>query len=190
MARPRNAPPGGSSPLTPKRKWQAITVATLVLVPGFWGMLAGMVSAVRDGEDGVTDAPNAGAALAFGVAVIPFVFIALVFLSGHPRGPGAVVRAMGLALLVGIPASAIAADAVTGIVAGVGAGAVVALRPEPDVGWRPRAVGVFVAAGYTFVLLRTTAELALLAAPVFPITAVGLTDQFVLWRRQQALARS
>ena len=37
---------------------------------------------------------------------------------------------MGLCLLVGIPVSAFAGDAVTGIVAGVGAGGLVALRRD------------------------------------------------------------
>ena len=46
------------------------------------------------------------------------------------RAPGGRLRAMGLCLLVGIPVSALAADAVTGIVAGVGAGGIVALRAD------------------------------------------------------------
>ncbi len=84
--------------------------------------------------------------------LIPFVFIALAFLSEHPRAPGAVVKAMGLCLLVGIPVSAVAGDAVTGIVAGVGAGGIVALRSDEPHNWKARALGVAIAASYTFVL--------------------------------------
>src|SRR5688500_15575079 len=98
------------------KKWRAITLATLVLVPGFWSILTGLVLAASDDPN---IAINPGAAIAFGLAVIPFVFIVLAFLSEHPRAPGAVLRAMGLALLVGISVSAVARDAVTGIVAGV-----------------------------------------------------------------------
>ena len=62
---------------------------------------------------------------------------------------------MGLCLLVGIFVSAGAADAVTGLVAGVGAGGIVALRADAAHGWRMRAAGVAVAAAYTFVLARS-----------------------------------
>ena len=55
------------------------------------------------------------------------------------------MKAMVLALVVGIPVSALAQDAVTGFVAGMGAGGVVALRPEVYNGWKGRALGVIVA---------------------------------------------
>jgi len=176
----RHPGPGGAEPLSPQRKWRTITIATLLLVPAYWAMLAGIVAnAVDDPVDG---GPNPGAALALGLALIPFVFIVLAFMSEHPRPPGAVVRAMGLSLLVGIPVSAIAADAVTGIVAGVGAGGICALRMEPVHSWRARAVGVLIATIYTFVLVRTASVLVLLPAPVFPLTAIGLADHFTEWR--------
>ena len=91
---PTRRRPRGAAPLTPQRKWRAITIATLVLVPAFWSMLAGFVAVARD-ED-ARPAPAAGPAIALGLALIPFVFIALAFLSEHPRAPVAVVKAMGL----------------------------------------------------------------------------------------------
>jgi hypothetical protein len=175
----------GLHPLTPQRKWRAITLATLVLVPAFWAMLAGLVSAAGDGEDGVA---NPAAAVAFGLALIPFVFIVLAFLSEHPAAPGAVVKAMGLSLVVGVMVSALAADGVTGIVAGVGAGGVVALRSDEPHDWRARAVGVVVAAVYTFVLARTAGAIVLLPAPIFPFTAIGVADHFAerRWEREMS----
>jgi hypothetical protein len=171
------------NPLSPRRKWQAITAATVLLVPAYWAMLAGIVGGAVDDEDEAVSNPAAFVAL--GLALIPFVFILLAFASEHPRAPGAVVRAMGLSLLVGIPVSAIAGDAVSGIVAGVAAGGAVALRPEPLHGWRPRAAGVAVATAYAFVLVRTAGPIALLSAPVFPLTALGLADHYVEWRRER-----
>src|SRR4029453_16108304 len=106
--------------------------------------------------------PALALGLAVGLAVIPFVFVALAFLSEHPRAPGAVLRAMGWALLVGIPASALAGDAVTGIVAGVGAGGIQALRMDYPQNWRARAVAVLVASVYTLVLVRVAGALVLL----------------------------
>jgi hypothetical protein len=162
----------GLDPLPPQRKWRAITLATLLLVPAFWALLAGLVSGASDEEGGV----DVVAAVALGLAIIPFVFLVLAFASEHPRAPGAVFKAMWLSLLVGIPASAIAADAVTGIVAGVGAGGIVALRADAPHNRKARAIGVAVAAVYAFVLVRTIGAVALLPAPVFPFTAIGIAD--------------
>jgi hypothetical protein len=178
----RPSQPEGIQPLPPRKKWRAITIATLLLVPGYWAMLAGLVSAASETDAG----PNAGAALALGLASIPFVFIALAFLSEHPRAPGAVVRAMGLAVIVGIPISALASDAVTGIVAGVGAGGVVALRSDLPHSTKARVIAVLVAAAYTFVLVRLAGAIVLLPAPIFPLTAIGIADHLSerKWERE------
>ena len=93
----------GMEPLPPQKKWRAITLATLLLVPAFWSLLAGLVSGASDEEGGV----NVAAAVAVGLALIPFVFVVLAFSSQHPRAPAAVVKAMWVSLLVGIPVSAI-----------------------------------------------------------------------------------
>jgi hypothetical protein len=184
--RPRRSAPGaGADPLPPQKKWRAITLATLLLVPAFWAILAGLVSLASDDSGAAADAPQAGAALAFGLSLIPFVFVVLAFLSEQIRPPTAVLKAMGLCLVVGIPVSALAADAVTGIVAGVGAGGIVALRAETPEGWKPRAVAVAMAAAYAFVLVRMVGAAALLPAPVFPFTGIGVADHFVEWRRTQ-----
>jgi hypothetical protein len=160
-------------PLSPRQKWKAITVATVLLVPAYWALLAALVSAASDDRTG---GPAVGGALALGLAIVPFVFLVLAFMSGQPRPPTAVLKAMGLAMLVGIPASAVAGDAVTGIVAGVGAGGIAALRGDAPDNWRARATAVAIAALYTFVLLRTAGPLVLLSAPVFPLTAIGIAD--------------
>ncbi len=165
----------GLEPLSPPRKWRAISIATLVLVPAFWSLLAGSVSLARGHPAG---APDPGTAFALGFALIPFVFIALAFLSEHSNAPRAAARAMGLALLVGLPVAALAADAVTGVVAAVGAGGICALRADEGHRLRPRVIAVIVATAYTFVLVRMAGDIALLAAPVFPFTALGLADHF------------
>jgi hypothetical protein len=169
----------GMGPLPPQRKWRAITLATLLLAPAVWSLLAGLVAVAAD--DG-TDASSGGAAIAFGLSLIPFVFIVLAFASEHPRAPGAVLRAMGLCLLVGIPVSALAADAVTGLVAGLGAGGIVALRADAAHEWRIRAAAVAIAAAYAFVLARAAGAAVLIAAPIFPFTSLGLADHFSEWR--------
>jgi hypothetical protein len=181
----RSSRPRGVEPLPPQRKWRAITLATLLLVPAFWSLLAGLVAVADDEAGGPAPAP----AIALGLALIPFVFLLLAFASEHPRAPMAVVRAMGLCVLVGIPVSAVAGDAVTGIVAGVGAGGICALRADDGHNWRARALGVAVAAGYTFVLVRTAGPITLVAAPIFPFTALGVADH-LSERRREREARS
>jgi len=121
--------------------------------------------------------------------LIPFVFLALAFLSEHARAPVAVLKAMGLSLLVGITVSAVAADAVTGIIAGVGAGGVVALRADMAHNWKSRAVGVLIAALYTFVLVRLAGPIVLLPAPVFPLTAIGIADHLSERKREREQAQ-
>jgi hypothetical protein len=176
-------------PLSPQRKWRAIMVATLVLVPAFWLLLAGLVAGANGDTSGSEAEPNVAIALTIGLAVVPFVFVALAFLSEHPRAPGAVLRAMGWALLVGVPASALAGDAVTGIVAGVGAGGIQALRMDEPQNWRARAWAVVVASVYALILVRTAGALVLLPAPIFPLTAIGVADHLSERRAEQAAGR-
>lgn len=168
----RRAGAGGAEPLSPRAKWRTILLSTLLLAPALWAILAGVVALASD----EADAPGAGPFIAFGLAVIPFVFVALAFLSQHPRAPGAVVRAMAMSLLVGIPVSAIAADAVTGLVAGAAAGGAVALRRDAHHAWTTRALAVLAVTAYTFLTVRIVPEAALLAAPMLPFTAVGIAD--------------
>jgi hypothetical protein len=126
--------------------------------------------------DDPAEVPPAGPFIAFGLAVIPFVFVVLAFLSEHPRAPGAVVKAMILSLLVGVPLSALAADAVTGLVAALGSGGIVALRADPLHSWRARALAVVVASTYIFFMVRVAPEVALVIAPALPFSALGVAD--------------
>jgi len=142
----------GMVPLSPSRKWRAVTVATVVLVPAFWLGPAGL-------------------------AIVPFAFVALAFLSEHPSAPGAVVRAMGVSVVVGVVVATF--DIATGLVAGAGAGAVVALRADAGHSRRARAVAVAVAAAYTLAVAIVAGGVALLAAPAFPFAAVGVADHLV-----------
>lgn len=146
-------------------------MATLVFAPACWFILTGYVAGSVGDERG----PNAAASLALGLALIPFVFIILAFLSEHPRAPGAIVKAMGLCLLVGVLVSAAATDGITGLVAGVGAGGVVALRND-GFDWRRRALAVMFTAAWTFALVRIFGAVVLLPAPMLPLTAIGLSD--------------
>jgi hypothetical protein len=164
--------PAGLSPLPPRRKWRAILIATLLLAPGLWSIVIGFVAGSSDARN----APAAAPFVAFGLAIIPFVFVALAFLSEHPRAPGAVVKALVISVVIGIPLSAIAGDAITGLVAGLGAGGAVALRADAVHSARWRAAAVLVSAAYVFLTLRLAPEATLVVAPVLPFTSLGVAD--------------
>jgi hypothetical protein len=86
---------------------------------------------------------------------------------------------------VGIPVSAFVGDAVTGIVAGLGAGGIKALRMDADHNVRARALAVAAASVYTLLLVALTGAVALLPAPIFPFTAIGVADHLSERRREQ-----
>jgi hypothetical protein len=92
---------------------------------------------------------------------------------------------MGLALAVGIPVSAIAADAVTGLVAGLGAGGIAALRADLDHSWKSRALAVLAVSGYVFALARMAPEVALMLTPALPFTGIGVADHLSERRRER-----
>jgi hypothetical protein len=99
-----------------------------------------------------------------------------------------VLKAMGMALLVGIPVSALAADAVTGFVAAIGAGGIVSLRADLSDSWKARALGVLVASVYTFFMVRLAGDLVLIVAPALPLSAIGVADHLAERRRERAAA--
>ena len=171
MGRTRRSRLAGAEPLSPRKKWRGITLATVLLAPAFWSLLAGIVSVASDDPQ----APAPGPLIAFGLAVIPFVYVILAFGSEHPRAPGATVWAMALSLLVGIPVSAAAPDAVTGFVAGLGAGGIAALRADPMHSWKARAFAVALATAAIFLLVMVS-NVALVLAPALPFTVLGIAD--------------
>jgi hypothetical protein len=182
QTRRRNAPPAGAVPLPPARKWRAILLTTALLAPGLWSIVIGLVAAASDDRD----APPAAPYIAFGLALVPFVFVALAALSEHTRAPNGILRAMGLFVLVGAPVLALAGDAVTGLVAAFGAGGVAALRMDPPHTTRSRALAVLIATFYAFVMVRLATEAAIIAAPALPLTAVAIADHL----RERRLERS
>ena len=81
-----------------------------------------------------------------------------------------------LSLVVGVPISALAADAVTGLVAGMAAGGMAALRADLDHDTRLRIIAVVVITVGTYATLRVAPGLALLVGPVLPFTSLGIAD--------------
>lgn len=157
-------------PVIGRRKLIALIVATVLLVISYAGILGAFVAA------GLDDGPNPGPPLALGMAVLPMVFATAAYLSLNPRAATAVLKAVGLFFLVAIPISALAQDAVSGLVAGFGAGAVVAVDRLPMHTWKSRAMAVAGATLYVFVLVRLIPPLGIASAPLLPFTMVATAD--------------
>jgi hypothetical protein len=65
---------------------------------------------------------------------------------------------------------------VTGLIAGAGAGGIVALRMDLAHILRYRVIAVVAVTLYCFLLLRTVSEVALLIGPALPFSALGVAD--------------
>ncbi len=166
-------------PITARRTWLALTLATAIAAGSSIAVLLAFLSGNTEGG------PKAGGMFALGLALVPFAFLVLAFGSRHPSPAAATVVAMLVSLVVAIPVLAIASDVVTGLVAGFGAGGVIALRFDPERHsrlWRWIAVGIVTL--YVFVLLRTVTEAGLFAGPLLPLFAVGVADLFTERRRK------
>lgn len=164
--------------VTLRRRWLAITAATVVLQFSFWLFVVAGASGMSD-----VDAPAAGAgALALALALAPLAFLTLAFGSRHPRAPGAVLRAMGLFLVFGVPFGLL--DPVFGAAIGFAAGGAATLRPlEDGPTTKARALAVVALLPYLAVLLAFAPQFGLLSGAVLPFAVHGLVDQAIEDRR-------
>ena len=119
------------------------------------------------------------------VAVAPFAFVAVGFVSRNPLAPRHVLAAMGFLLVVGLGVGLVAP--VLGAAGGFGVGiATVLNRPGlPDV-MRNRIVAVILALLYTFLLLVFITPAGVLSGALLPPLAVGLSDEFTAWAAARA----
>ncbi len=150
------------------------------MLASYWAIVFAFVAS--EFEDG----PPPGPALAFGLALMPFVFVALGAISRQPELGGATVAALLLAVAVALPVSALARDAVTGLVAGFGAGGVVALRREVHHSWQARSLAIVGVATFTLVALRLVPVLGVIAAPIITFPSIGAADLYVDSKSAQA----
>ena len=126
-------------------------VATLVAVISYWSIIFAFVVTDLEGTEIELDSSiTAAGPFALGLALIPFAFLTLAFLSNHPRAPGAAFKAMMLSVpaslafgLFGLP---------VGLVAGFGMGGVLALRLDDVHRLKLRWLMVIGAILYTFIV--------------------------------------
>jgi len=157
-----------------KRSWFAIGLGTIVLMISYSSLLVAIVAAQ-------SDTPTAsGPAFAVGFALVPVVFVTVAFTSGRARAPVAVLKAMGLWLVVALPLSLF--NPIFGLSVGYGLGGVLTLRELETDRWQNRTVAVFLTGAYALLMLWVIPALGLLSGGLLPLPALGLMDYYTAHR--------
>jgi len=160
-------------------------IATLIAVISYWSIIFAFVVTDLEGTElELESSVTAAGPFALGLALVPFAFLALAFVSNHPRAPGAVFKAMMVSIpaalafgLFGIP---------VGLVAGFGLGGALALRLDEVHRIRLRWLMVTGAILYTFVVGLISAQASLFAGGFIPFAASGLADMISEYQKEQA----
>jgi hypothetical protein len=160
-------------------------VATLIAVVSYWSIIFAFVVTDLEGTEIELDSSiTAAGPFALGLALIPFAFLTLAFVSNHPRAPGAAFKAMMLSVpaslafgLFGLP---------VGLVAGFGMGGVLALRLDDVHRLKLRWLMVIGAILYTFIVGLISPQASLFAGGFIPFAASGLADMISEYREEQA----
>jgi len=169
--------------ISTRRKWAAIGVATALLTGSFWAVLLAFRAWLGDLtseqlDAGVEVPPTSGVVLGLvgGFALMAVAFAALAVISRHPRRlwSSALAAALGGVMWLGLPL--LVGEPVTPMVAGFAAGGAVALRAEPEHTVGRRALAALLITAYVFLLLRFTALVGVLTAPLLPLPALAWAD--------------
>jgi hypothetical protein len=117
---------------------------------------------------------------AIGLAIAPFVFVMLGFVSRNPQAPKRVLQAMGLLLVVGLSIGLL--DPMLGAAVGFAVGgALVMNRPDVErtMAWRFGAVGFL--AVYMLVLLVVAVPAGVFTGAIMPLVMIGFADEYAAW---------
>ena len=143
-----------------------------------WSLVIAVAAAASDSADAPDPAPFA----AFGLALVPLVFVTVAFGSRNRRAAGRSVGAMGLFLIVALPLGLL--DSTTGLVAAYGIGGAITLRAEQVHRLRGRLLAVALVAIYTLVVISVAPPLGIALAPLLPLPAAAVADIFMEYRAE------
>jgi hypothetical protein len=181
--------------ISARRKWAAVGAATFLLAGSFWVVLLAFhiwlgdltIEEIEAGVEVPITAAVSGT-LAGGFALMAAGFVALALISRRPRPWRAISLAwlLGAAMWLLIPF--VAGEPYTPMVAGFGAGGLVALRAEPEHTLGRRAVAALLITFYVFLLLRLYLLAGVVAAPLLPLPALAWADAMAERRAFERLA--
>ena len=167
-----------SQPENLKRVWLAIGLGTVVQAISFGSLLLGAVASLSDEPEA------AGPAFAIGFGLVPIVLVIVAFGSGRFGAAPAVLKGMGLWLLVALPVGLI--NPVTGMCAGFTAAGAVTLRREEGIAFRPRVAAVIMASGYVTLLVVLLPQAGIFAGAITPLFAIRGAD---IWSERENAKR-
>lgn len=157
------------------RNWLALALGTVVIVFSYFTYAAAFIS---NGDDAPAIDP---ALIAISLALAPFVFVVVGFVSRNPKAPRMVLISMGLLIALGLSVGLI--SPALGAAAGFGVGVAICLRlPDIPDQLRRRLIAVSMAVVYTMFLLFFLAPAGLITGGLLPGLAVGFADEYGAWR--------
>lgn len=152
------------------RTWYAIGFATVLMFFSYVLTVFAFAAASND------ETVFAGGVLGVALGLVPAVFACAAAVSNRPRPLRATALAVVVWVIIGFPVAVI--DIPSGLVAGFGAGGMVALRRSPTSTTMARIVAVAACTLYVFVLQWLLAPAGLLVGAVLPLAAIGIADAF------------
>lgn len=158
------------------RKWWSLGYSGFLGTISAWAFVAAIVAVIDDPDLEINYSPAPWFIVA--LAMVPAALTALALATRRPRAVRAVALGTVVSLALGYVTVLVARDPITGAAAGLAAGAAVALRPEPEHGWQPRAIAVVATTMYVFVMARTVLVFALAFGPLTAFLAMGFADMF------------
>jgi hypothetical protein len=161
-----------------RRSWIAIGLGTIVMAVSYGSLLLAIVASRSDTPEA------AGPAFAVGFALTPAVFVTVAFMSGRRNAPSAVLKAMGLWLLIALPLGLF--NPVFGLCVAFGIGGVLTLKAPDAESWKSRTVAVLMVAVYSLMMLFVIPALGLMSGGLLPLASLGLMDWYVDHRSHSA----
>lgn len=177
-----------------RRKWAAIGIATALATGSFWLVLVAFRLWLGDLttaelQEGVEIPVTTGVAVAlaggFALMAATFVVLALISRRARPWRAAALAWVIGGAMWLWLPF--LTGEPVTPMVAGFGAGGVVALRAEPEHTVGRRVAAALLVAVYIYLLVRIAPLIGAIAAPLLPLPVLAWADAMA---ERRALNRS
>ena len=159
------------------RRWFATILATAVMFMAYTMFIFGFALAA-DGET-----VFAGGVIGIALGLVPVVFFSAATVSNHLKSIRASLFATLLWVVVAAPIAVF--DIPTALVAGFGAGGIVAMRHPPGHRLIYRIGAVAVCLVYVFAVQRVIPAAGIMVGAILPFAAIAIAD--VLQERQEQL---
>lgn len=153
-----------------RRRWLSVILATVLLLASF--LMFVWAATAASGEETVF----AGGLIGIGLGLVPAVFAVAAWVSGNPHALGATLFASGLWFAATLILAFISLP--VALVAGYGAGGVVAFRLRENNSRRTRIIAVAICVLYAWAMLRFSTALGLFAGAPLPFVAIALADVY------------